>query len=80
MTANQILQELEPLGRESYKRVLMKNHGVKEPCFGVPISELKTFQKRIKTDYQLALELYDSGNYEPALNKALANAGYGDLR
>lgn len=64
MTANQILQQLEPLGRESYKRVLMNNHGVKEPCFGVPISELKTFQKRIKTDYQLALDLYDSGNYD----------------
>lgn len=40
------------------------NHGVKEPCFGVPISELRTFQKRIKEDYQLALDLYDTGNWD----------------
>jgi 3-methyladenine DNA glycosylase AlkD len=64
MTAKEILEELKPLGRESYKRVLSNNHGVKEPCFGVPASELKKFQKRIKKDYQLALDLYDSGNYD----------------
>lgn len=64
MNAQTILAELKLLGRESYKRVLMRNHGVKEPCFGVPISELKKFQKRIRRDYQLALDLYDSGNYD----------------
>src|SRR5262245_3344243 len=64
MTAKQILEELKPLGRESYKNVLVKNHGVQEPCFGVAISELKKFQKRIKMDYRLALELYDTGNYD----------------
>jgi len=45
MTAKEILEELKPLGRESDKRVLMNNHGVKEPRFGVAISELKQFQK-----------------------------------
>ncbi len=64
MTAKEILDEIKPLGRESYKRVLMNNHGVKEPCFGVKISELKKIQKRIKMDYQLALDLYDTGNYD----------------
>jgi 3-methyladenine DNA glycosylase AlkD len=64
MNAEDILEALRPLGRESYKRVLCKNHGVKEPCFGVPISELKKFQKRIKKDYQLALDLYDTLNYD----------------
>lgn len=64
MTAQEILDELKPLGSESYKRVLMNNHGVKEPCFGVKISELKKIQKRIKMDYQLALDLYDTGNYD----------------
>lgn len=49
---------------ESYKRLLMTNHGVKEPFFGVKISELKKIQKRIKMDYQLALDLYDTGNYD----------------
>lgn len=63
-TAQSILVELKPLGKESYKRVLINNHGVKEPCFGVPSSELKKFQKRIKKDYQLALDLYETGNYD----------------
>jgi putative intracellular protease/amidase len=44
--------------------VLSNNHGVKEPCFGVPIGELKKFQKRIRRDHQLALDLYDTGNYD----------------
>jgi 3-methyladenine DNA glycosylase AlkD len=64
MTAAQILHELKPLGRESYKNVLINNHGVKEPCFGVSIAELKKIQKRIRMDYQLALDLYDTGNYD----------------
>lgn len=64
MTAQEILEELRPLGSESYKRVMMKNHGVEEPCFGVKISELQKIRKRIGTDYQLALDLYDTGNYD----------------
>jgi hypothetical protein len=63
MTAKQILAELKALGSESYKNVLF-NHGVKEPCFGVKISDMKLIQKRIKMDYQLALDLYDTGNYD----------------
>ncbi|HWM25168.1 MAG TPA: DNA alkylation repair protein [Chthoniobacterales bacterium] len=63
MTAREILAELKPLGSDGYKKVLF-NHGVKEPCFGVKISDLKLIQKRIKMDYQLALDLYDTGNYD----------------
>ena len=63
MTAQQVLDELKPLGSESYKTV-MRNHGVREPFFGVKIEELKKFQKRIKKDYELALELYDTGVYD----------------
>jgi len=64
MTAQAILRELQPLGRASYKRTMMTNHGVKEPYFGVSVGELKKIQKRIKQDYALALELYDTGNYD----------------
>ena len=63
MTAKEILAELKPLGSDSYKKV-MANHGLKEPFFGVKISDLKKIQKRIKKDYQLALDLYDTGNYD----------------
>lgn len=64
MTASDILDELEALGSESTKNMLMRNHGVKEPCFGVKIGDMKKIQKRIKKDYQLALDLYDTGNYD----------------
>jgi len=63
MNAQSILDEMKPLGRESYKKVLF-NHNVKEPCFGVKIEDLKKIQKRIKRDYQLALDLYDTGVYD----------------
>jgi 3-methyladenine DNA glycosylase AlkD len=62
-TAADILNELEPLGRESYKKTMM-NHGIKEPIFGVSIAEMKKIQKRIKKDYQLALDLFDTGVYD----------------
>ena len=64
MTAQEILDEIKPLGSDSYKRLLMTNYGVKEPVFGVKIGDLKKIQKRIKMDYQLALDLYDTGNYD----------------
>ncbi len=63
MSARAIVQELKPLGRESYKKVLL-NHGIPEPVFGVKIEDLKKIQKRIKKDYQLALDLYDTGIYD----------------
>lgn len=63
MTAVEIVNELKPLGKESYKKVLL-NHGIKEPIFGVKIEELKKIQKRVKKDYQLALDLFDTGIYD----------------
>lgn len=63
MTAAEIVNELKSLGNESIKKVLLK-HGIAEPLFGVKIEELKKIQKRIKKDYQLALDLYDTGIYD----------------
>ena len=62
-TARAILDEIKPLGSESYKNILLR-HGVREPVFGVKIEYLKKIQKRVKTDYQLALDLYDTGVYD----------------
>src|SRR5438105_1008367 len=63
MTAAEIVKELKPLGSESIKKVLLK-HGIQEPLLGVKVDELKKIQKRIKKDYQLALDLYDTGIYD----------------
>src|SRR5947209_15608572 len=63
MTAQEIIEQLKPLGTDGYKKVL-RNHGIPEPLFGVKIEDLKKFQKRIKKNYQLALDLYDTGIYD----------------
>src|SRR5438128_2578083 len=63
MTADEIVSELKSLGADGYKKILL-NHGIQEPVFGVKIEYLKKIQKRVKKDYQLALELYDTGIYD----------------
>jgi 3-methyladenine DNA glycosylase AlkD len=63
MTAAEIVKELKPLGSEGYKKILL-NHGVQEPVLGVKIEELKKIQKRVKKDYRLALDLFDTGIYD----------------
>ncbi len=60
-TVQEIMTELQAKGSESIKKILLK-HGVKEPFFGVKIEYLKPIQKAIKTDYQLAKDLYATGN------------------
>lgn len=63
MKAKDILAELEPMGKESYKKV-MRNHGVREPFYGVKIEDMKKIVKRLGPRYELALELYDTGVYD----------------
>jgi 3-methyladenine DNA glycosylase AlkD len=60
MTAAEIVDDLRSRGAENIKRILLR-HGAKEPIYGVKIEELKKIQKKVKRDYQLALDLYDTG-------------------
>src|ERR1700735_5108415 len=61
MTVQEIMDDLQSHGSESIKKILLK-HGVKEPFFGVKIEYLKPLQKKLKVDYQLAKDLYATGN------------------
>lgn len=61
MTVKEIMTQLESLGSQQIKNILLK-HGVKEPFFGVKVADLKPIQKKIKKDYQLAKDLYATGN------------------
>lgn len=63
MTYEEIMQKLEELGSEQTKQIY-KNHGVREPYFGVKIGDLKKLVKFVKKDHELALKLYDSGNHD----------------
>lgn len=63
MNLEQVMHELEQMGsvqtRKTYKR-----HGFKEPMYGVKIADLKKLVKKIKKDHELALKLYQTGNYD----------------
>src|SRR5260370_2609445 len=61
MGVKEIKGEGQSKRSESIKKSLV-NHGVKERCFGVKIEYLKPIQKKIKMDYQLAKDLYATGN------------------
>ncbi len=63
MTAKKILADLKALGNESYVKIF-RRHGITGPVFGVKVEELKKIQMREKKNYQLALDLYDTGVYD----------------
>lgn len=60
MTAKDIVAELRKLGTAQTKKMWM-THGAQEPCLGVKVEDMKKIQKRVKMDYALAIELYDTG-------------------
>jgi 3-methyladenine DNA glycosylase AlkD len=60
MTATEILSQLKQMGSENISRILAK-HGAPPNQYGVKIEDMKKIQKKIKKDYALSLELYDSG-------------------
>lgn len=61
MTVKDIMTQLKSMGDEKIKKILV-NHGIKEPFFGVKVADLKTIQATIRKDYQLAKDLYATGN------------------
>ena len=60
MTAAEVVAELKTLATAQTKKMWM-THGAQEPCLGVKVEDMKKIQKRIKMDYKMALELYDTG-------------------
>lgn len=63
MNLEQVMQELEALGKERTKKMYLSN-GAQEPLFGVATGAMKPIAKKIKIDQQLADELYATGNYD----------------
>ncbi|MCH8332124.1 MAG: DNA alkylation repair protein [Bacteroidetes bacterium] len=61
MTTTEILKELEGYGNEATKKIYL-THGAREPLNGVKVADLKKIQKKVKTQHELSLELYATGN------------------
>mgnify|MGYP006287003063 CR=1 FL=1 len=70
MTRDEIMQQLEDFGNDGTKRVYM-NHGAKEPLFGVKVGDLKKVLKKTRTNHELALQLYETGNSDAMYLAAL---------
>jgi 3-methyladenine DNA glycosylase AlkD len=69
MTLAETMAALEQAGSAQTRKTYAR-HGAPEPMFGVSFATLKTLVKRIKVDHELALALWETGNYD-ARNLAL---------
>jgi len=58
-----VMAELEAAGTEQNRRIYAR-HGVTTPMFGVSYAVLRKLQKQIRTDHELALALWGTGNHD----------------
>jgi len=63
MTLEETLSELEALGSEEMRRQSTK-HGASENQFGVRRGDVRKLAKKIKTNHELALALWETGNID----------------
>lgn len=66
MTLKEALAKLEALGDEKRRAYNAKN-GAGKNQFGVPMGDIRTLAKKIKTNHDLALELWKTGNIDAQL-------------
>jgi 3-methyladenine DNA glycosylase AlkD len=66
MTVKEILAQLKSLGDDARRKHNAKA-GAPENQFGVKLGDIRALAKKIKTDHQLALKLWDTGNVEAQL-------------
>ena len=66
MTVNEILARLESLGDDA-RRAHNTKAGAPDNQFGVKLGDIRAMAKKIKTDHELALNLWDTGNVEAQL-------------
>jgi len=63
MTLAEALRALEKAGTAQARKTYTR-HGAAEPMFGVSFATLKELTKRIDVDHELALGLWDTGNFD----------------
>lgn len=61
--AQAVLQELESLGSEQTRKTY-RRHGVMGDQYGVQYADMDRLSKRIKTDHELAQELWNTGVHD----------------
>lgn len=66
MNVNEILTRLESLGNDA-RRAHNTKAGAPDNQFGVKLGDIRAMAKKIKTDHELALRLWDTSNVEAQL-------------
>jgi 3-methyladenine DNA glycosylase AlkD len=66
MNVKEILKQLESLGDDA-RRAHNTKAGAPDNQFGVKLGDIRVMAKKIKTDHELALKLWDTGNVEAQL-------------
>lgn len=66
MTVKEILAQFKSLGND-VRRAHNTKYGAPDNQFGVKHGDIRAIAKKIKTDHDLALELWDTGNVEAQL-------------
>ena len=66
MTVKEILAQLKSLG-DATRRAHNVKAGAPDNQFGVKLGDIRAIAKQIKTDHELALKLWDTGNVEAQL-------------
>jgi 3-methyladenine DNA glycosylase AlkD len=66
MNTNEILTQLKSLGDDA-RRAYNTKAGAPDNQFGVKLGDIRAMAKKIKTDHELALKLWDTGNVEAQL-------------
>jgi 3-methyladenine DNA glycosylase AlkD len=70
MTLQEIVDRLESLGHEKVRKLNSRN-GAGDNQFGVQLGELRKLAKTIKTNHELALDLWRTGNGDAMLLSTL---------
>lgn len=63
ITLTSVMDELESYGSAQTRKTYAR-HGIKSPMYGVSYANLGTLRKRIKTNHDLALQLWQTGNHD----------------
>lgn len=63
MALAEVMAALQEAGTEQARKTY-RRHGAREPVFGVSFAVLKTLAKRTGTDHELALALWETGNFD----------------
>jgi len=62
-TVKQVMAALKKKGNLQ-RQQLFKKHGAGDRLYGVSVADMKVIARAIKGKHELALELYDTGNYD----------------